>query len=256
MSIGRRKARLDDESAWVFNRMVDAYRARPAYPSELVDRLGALASGGARVLDLGAGLGHLAIPLAERGYRVTAVEPAVGMLQALRREALGRSLAIESVQAMAEALPFEAESFDLVVAADVVHFLDSERAAREVARVLAPSGALGIVSCAFADEPFMNAVVEIMRDSAPRRPREVSSARTELLAVARVKEPWATRFSDAVAVDEDTLERILRSVSFIGPAMNEKRFARFWQRIRAIPHTPRWARTFVLEAGRRGAPAP
>jgi SAM-dependent methyltransferase len=153
---------------------------------------------------------------------------------------------------MAEALPFDPESFDLVVVADVVHFLDSERAAKEAARVLAPRGALAVVSCAFADTPFMNAVGEIMRDSAPRRPREVSSARVELLAVARVREPWAMRFEDDAPVESPTLQQILRSVSFIGPAMNAERFARFWQRIRAIEHEPRWARTFVLEAGRRG----
>jgi hypothetical protein len=63
--------------------------------------------------------------------------------------------------------------------------------------------------------------------------------------------PWARRFGDESHVDAPTLERILRSVSFIGPAMNEERFGRFWLLIQAIEHEPRWARTFVLEAGSR-----
>jgi hypothetical protein len=33
--------------------------------------------------------------------------------------------------------------------------------------------------------------------------------------------------------------------------MNEERFGRFWLLIQAIEHEPRWARTFVLEAGSR-----
>ena len=39
---------------------------------------------GARVLDIGAGTGRVAIPLAVRGCRVAAVEPASGMLAQLR----------------------------------------------------------------------------------------------------------------------------------------------------------------------------
>lgn len=244
--------RLADESAWVFNKMVTAYAARPQYPEALVQALTTLAPSGARVLDVGAGLGHLALPLAERGYRVTAIEPAIAMLGALERRALHRGLPLVAVHAMAEALPFDTGAFDLVIAADVVHFLDSERAAKETARVLAPRGALAVVSCDFADTPFMNAVVKVMRESAPRRPRDVASARIELLSVARVKEPWGMRFDDDVPVDAETLRQILNSVSFIGPAMNADRTERFWQRIQAIEHERRWARTFVLEAGRRG----
>jgi ubiquinone/menaquinone biosynthesis C-methylase UbiE len=203
------------------------------------------------VLDVGAGLGHLALPLAQRGFRITAVEPAIDMLAALRRRAESQGLMLDAVHGMAEALPFDSGAFDLVVVADVVHFLDSERAAKELSRVLAHDGALAVVCCDFADTPFMNAVVEIMRESAPRRPREVSSARTELLAVARVGEPWAMRFRDDVPVDAEQLRQILRSISFIGPAMSEARFRRFWQRVVAVKHEPRWSRTFLLEAGRR-----
>ena len=75
MSLGRRKASLADASAWVFNRMADVYDARPAYPVELVEAIRELAGqGAARVADLGAGIGHVALPLAALGCEVSAVE--------------------------------------------------------------------------------------------------------------------------------------------------------------------------------------
>jgi len=40
----------------------------------------------ARIVDFGAGTGRLAVPLAEDGYRVTAVEPCAEMLDQLRRK--------------------------------------------------------------------------------------------------------------------------------------------------------------------------
>jgi cyclopropane fatty-acyl-phospholipid synthase-like methyltransferase len=44
-------------------------------------------AGAASVLDVGAGFGALALPLARRGLRVTALEPAPAMAEALRRAA-------------------------------------------------------------------------------------------------------------------------------------------------------------------------
>lgn len=252
MSIGRRKVTLEDPSAWVFNRMVEPYEARPAYPEALVDAVSALAPPNARVLDVGAGLGHLALPLAARGLDVTALEPAVHMLQRLERKAAAARVALTTLHGKAEALPFDAESVDLVVLADALHFMDSERAAREIARVLTRRGALAVLICEFAPTPFMASLQALMEQAAPRRPRDTRHSLTELFATAGMRCPPPTTWVQELDVDEATLFGILGSISFIGPAMNATRAAAFRERVLAIEHPRRWARKLCLHAAKRG----
>ncbi|MBC7172170.1 MAG: hypothetical protein H5U40_07090, partial [Polyangiaceae bacterium] len=139
----------------------------------------------------------------------------------------------------------------LIVIADALHFLDAERAGSEVRRVLAQRGALGIVTCTLGDTPFMRSVVREMEEAAPRRPRDVAGPMKQLARLADVELEATLRFDDATAVDPETLERILRSISFIGPAMNAARFEAFRERIRSLPEPPVWARTFTLHFYRR-----
>ena len=254
MAPGRRSVSLADPSAWVFNRIADVYDARPAYPLALVDAVAALGvPGTTRIGDLGAGIGHLALPLAARGFDVTAVEPAQAMLDRLRQGAERFGVSVRTLATTAEALPVERASLDLVVIADALHFLDAERSALEIARVLVPEGAIALVTCEFADTPFMRDIVRLMYDAAPRRPRDTSGAATQLAALTGARLTREQRFHDETLLDEDALERILRSFSFIGPAMNRQRFAGFWQRVQALPGPRIWARAFTLRSGARRA---
>ena len=252
MGLGRRKIGIDDASAWVFNRMAEVYGARPRYPDDLVDALAALAGPvGSRIGDLGAGIGHLALPLAERGFDVVAIEPAHAMLDRLRASATARGLALRALHAAAEALPIDPASLDLVVVADALHFMDAELAAGEIARVLAPRGALALVTCEFGKTAFMRGVVRLMEDAVPRRPRDLSRSMVHVSTVTDVAFTQERRFHDETPVDHPTLDRILRSISFIGPAMNAARFAAFRERVHALSDRPAWARTFILRSGRR-----
>jgi SAM-dependent methyltransferase len=226
--------------------MVDAYEARPAYPVELLDALAHKLAPGARILDVGAGIGHLAIPLSQRGFQVTAAEPALLMLQRLEQRAMALSLPIELCHAKAEALPFEAGSFDMVVLADALHFIDSERASTSLASVLGARGVVAVLIAEFAATPFMTQLRRIMEDAAPRRPRNVLQSVVELFAVSGLRLPEPRVFHDELPVTWEHLEQLLQSISFIGPAMNPARTAAFRSRVRAIPHEPCWARTFSL----------
>jgi len=83
-------------------------------------RLGLAA--GARILDIGCGTGALASVLADRGFRVSAVEPSAGMRARARRRLAGTEVALSAGDALA-GLPFPDRAFDLVVASHVVHGL-------------------------------------------------------------------------------------------------------------------------------------
>jgi ubiquinone/menaquinone biosynthesis C-methylase UbiE len=252
MSLGRRKVGLDDPTRWVFNRMADVYDARPPYPAALIDALAALAGPpGSRVADLGAGIGHVALPLAARGYEVTAVEPAGAMLARLKAAADARGLAVEAAHATAEALPTPSRPFDLVVVSDALHFMDAQLLGEALARVLRHQGALAIVTCALGETPFMRELVAILGDAVPRRPRAVSRQLAQVSAIARTPLGEEQSFHDETPVDHAQLERILRSISFVGPAMTPARFDAFRARFQALEAPPSWARRFTLRAGRR-----
>jgi ubiquinone/menaquinone biosynthesis C-methylase UbiE len=246
MALGRRKVALADQARWVFNRMADVYDARPPYPPALIAQL---ARPGARVLDLAAGIGHVALPLAALGHEVTAVEPARAMLSRLERRAAEQSLTVRAVHAQAEALPFERAAFELVVIADALHFLDAERVGHEVARVLAPGGTLAIVSVELADTPYMNALTALMREAAPRKPRHTAGALAQLSAlVGATLQP--SEFTDEHPLARAELERLLATISFIGPAMNAERSAAFLARVAALGPAS-WSRRFTLHVGAR-----
>ena len=77
----------------------DAYVAgRPEYPAEIVEWL---VAGAAEVADVGAGTGKLTAALVRGGRTVTAVEPDLGMLDALIREVPGA----RPLRGSGEALP-------------------------------------------------------------------------------------------------------------------------------------------------------
>jgi len=120
---------------------------------KLVKALGKLDGGGfGDALEIGSGTGYFSLNLMQLGVieRLTATDISPGMLQQLAStaEALGLG-EVTTVTTEAEELPFEDESFDLVLGHAVLHHIpDLDRAFAEFRRVLRPGGAI-----AFAGEP-------------------------------------------------------------------------------------------------------
>jgi ubiquinone/menaquinone biosynthesis C-methylase UbiE len=108
------------------------------------------AGSGLDALDAGCGTGFLALELAGRGHRVTAVDFAPAMLAEARRKAAQRGASIRFEEADAERLPFATASFDLVISRHLLWTLPHPEAAiDEWIRVLRPGGRLVVVDGQF-----------------------------------------------------------------------------------------------------------
>ncbi len=111
---------------------------------------------GGRILEIGCGTGQATLPMAERGYRVVAVELGAN-LAAVARHKLARFASVEVHVGNFEDWRLPEEGFDLVMAASSFHWLDTEVALSKAAAALRPEGALAIISgshVAGGDDPF------------------------------------------------------------------------------------------------------
>jgi 2-polyprenyl-6-hydroxyphenyl methylase/3-demethylubiquinone-9 3-methyltransferase len=96
---------------------------------------------GKSVLDLGCAGGFMAEALAERGARVTGIDPAADAIAAAAAHATATGHGIRYDVGVGEALPYSDADFDAVVCVDVLeHVADLTKVLAEVARVLKPGG--------------------------------------------------------------------------------------------------------------------
>ena len=108
---------------------------------------------GEHLVDVGCGTGNAAVLGAERGARVTGVDPAERLLDVARERSRTRGLEVDFIRGEAAALPLlvSEASADVVVSVFGVIFApDAEAAAAAMARVTAPGGR--IVLCAWRPE--------------------------------------------------------------------------------------------------------
>ncbi len=113
---------------------------------ESMVRSAALAPG-QRVLDVGCGTGSLALAAAgvigPGGY-VAGIDPSSAMIARARKKARRLDTRIDFETGVAESLPFDSDSFDVVLSTFVFHHLPSDELRRaaltEMRRVLMPGG--------------------------------------------------------------------------------------------------------------------
>ena len=131
----------------VFNDVAALYdEIRPGYSAETVDAIVSLTglSPGARILEVGCGTGQMTLPLATRGYAITALEPgdALAALAARKCRPYPR---VEIVRSRFEAWAPPLQPFDLVLAAQAFHWIEPRWGCARAAAVLRPAGSIALV---------------------------------------------------------------------------------------------------------------
>jgi len=125
-----------DPNARTFDLGSDKYRlARPTYPVGLYEALAGLCPGRVRAWDCGCGNGQVASDLVSHLDRIEATDISENQIQNAHQDPRIRY----SVQ-RSEATDFPADHFDLVCAAQCLHWFDLPAFFAEVGRVLKPGG--------------------------------------------------------------------------------------------------------------------
>ncbi|HAT3516094.1 TPA: class I SAM-dependent methyltransferase [Serratia marcescens] len=124
----------------------------------------------ARLLDLGCGAGHASFTAAARVAQVVAYDLSAQMLAVVEQAAAEKGLSnIQLQQGVAESLPFEDASFDLVISRySAHHWHDVGQALREVKRVLKPGGRAIFMDVVSPGHPLLDTylqTVEVLRDT-------------------------------------------------------------------------------------------
>ncbi|MGE0216339.1 class I SAM-dependent methyltransferase [Mycolicibacterium sp.] len=147
----------------------------PAVAAELIPALGprlVAACGigpGQTVLDIAAGSGNAAIPAAAAGAVVTASDLTPELFDAGRANAAGQGVAVDWVEADAEALPFQDNSFDVVMSCVGAMFAPHHQVtADEIVRVVRPGGTIAMIN--WTPGGFIGNLFAIMKPYAPPPP--------------------------------------------------------------------------------------
>jgi SAM-dependent methyltransferase len=148
------------------------------YPSVVTEIISALGPtlvtacgvhGGDRVLDVAAGSGNAAIPAALAGGKVTASDLTPELFEAGRATAAAVGADLTWEEADAEALPFAAAEFDVVLSCVGVMFAPHHQpAADEIVRVCRPGGRIGLLS--WTPGGFIGEMFAAMKPYAPPPP--------------------------------------------------------------------------------------
>ena len=152
-----------------FDSIASNYKASEVHRgSPTLDRLRAIVPRPRAVCDVASGAGHAGLAFSDTATRIVAVDPAPNMLGQFRELAAERNLAVEGVEAFAEAIPLPTSSFDLVVCRLAAHhFTDVGQAVSEMTRLAKPGGHVAVIDMEGNEDPALDALnhdVEVLHD--------------------------------------------------------------------------------------------
>jgi ubiquinone/menaquinone biosynthesis C-methylase UbiE len=118
-------------------------------------RQGLLAQSAGKVLEVGGGTGSNLAHYPPAVTSLTITEPEIPMLKRLERKVRAEAPSTVVLRAPAEDLPFDDDTFDVVVSTLVLCGVDDQpRAVREICRVLRPEGRLLFLEHVRSEEPM------------------------------------------------------------------------------------------------------
>jgi ubiquinone/menaquinone biosynthesis C-methylase UbiE len=129
------------KTEWDYTTLADAYLKRPDYSDMAIDSMLSIAGAekGDKFCDIGAGVAHLTLMLAERDLDVMAVEPN----DAMRRNGIERTIQFKNVkwhEGTGESTGQPANSFDMVTFGSSFNVCERQMALKETARILKTRG--------------------------------------------------------------------------------------------------------------------
>jgi SAM-dependent methyltransferase len=123
---------------------------------------------GEDVLDVACGTGVTSLAAARRKANVIGVDFSSNSLARARERAAFENLDIKFQEANAEALPFDDETFDVVLSTFGAQFVgDQDAVAQEMVRVCKPSGRIALAN--WTPGPFFGHFFKVMADHAPKQ---------------------------------------------------------------------------------------
>jgi len=179
---------------------------------------------GKTVLDVASGTGESACYLVQNfGCQLTGIDTSDYMIQRAKRKAKERNLSVEFKKGDAHNLPFNDDTFDVVISECTTCLLNKGQAIREMARVVKPGGYAGIHDiCWKEDTP----------DHLKNKLAEIEGERPETL------EGWKNLFErmglkDLIAVDKSYLipdwgKDIKKKIGIIGRVKIFLKVAKKW----------------------------
>jgi SAM-dependent methyltransferase len=227
---------------------------------------------GMRVLDVAAGTGNASIPAAQRGANVTASDLTPELFEAGRRRAEAEGVELEWVEADAENLPFDAESFDVVMSSIGAMFAPHhQKVADELIRVCRPGGTIGLLS--WTPEGMLGALFRTMGPFAPppppgAQPPPLWGSEDHLRELMRDRVDWRTLKRDVLEITaferpHDYAEHFKAlygpTISAQANARKEGREAEFEEALnrfteewnRGTPDRARFEKEYLLAVGER-----
>jgi ubiquinone/menaquinone biosynthesis C-methylase UbiE len=154
------------KTEWDYSTLADAYLKRPDYAEASID--GMLSIAGAEkddnVCDVGAGVAHLTLMLAERGLNVVAVEPN----DAMRTNGIKRTAQFANVrwhEGTGEQTGQAAQAFNMVTFGSSFNVCDRQQALKETTRILKPRGWFACMwNHRLLDDPIQSKIEAIIKE--------------------------------------------------------------------------------------------